>query len=74
MIGSGDSQDIEPQNVSPGGVAFGMVYFATDVPVGSNLSALTPTYPLNHGCPNPDEPTRTLGHVLLGRSSRKPPV
>ncbi len=44
VIGSGDSQDIEPQNLPPGTVAFGMVYFSTNVPVGSNLSALSPTY------------------------------
>jgi hypothetical protein len=44
VIGSGDSQDIEPQNVLPGEVAFGMVYFETVVPTGSNLSGLSVTY------------------------------
>jgi hypothetical protein len=44
VIGSGDSQDIEPQNLSPGQVAFGMVYFETTVPTGSNLSSLVPSY------------------------------
>ena len=44
VIGSGDSQDVEPQNVPPGDVAFGMVFFETPVPVGSDLSALSATY------------------------------
>jgi hypothetical protein len=44
VIGSGDSQDIEPENLLPGDVAFGMVYFETAVPAGSDLSSLLPTY------------------------------
>jgi hypothetical protein len=44
VIGSGDSQDIEPQNLLPGEVAFGMVYFETAVPTGSDLSELGVTY------------------------------
>jgi hypothetical protein len=44
VVGSGDSQDIEPQNVLPGEVALGMVYFETAIPTGSNLSGLSVTY------------------------------
>jgi len=44
VIGSGDSQDIEPENLLPGEVGFGFVYFETAVPPGSDLSSLLPTY------------------------------
>ena len=44
VIGSGDSQGFEPQNVAPGQAAFGYVYFSTVIPAGSDLKSLTPTY------------------------------
>jgi len=32
VVGSGDSQDVEPENLAPGDAAFGKVYFQTAVP------------------------------------------
>lgn len=37
VVGSGDSQDIEPMNLAPGEVAFGMVYFSTSLPAGATF-------------------------------------
>ena len=37
VVGSGDSQDIEPQNLSVGEVAFGMVFFTEWIPAGSTF-------------------------------------
>lgn len=38
VLGSGDSQDINPTNVAAQGVAFGMVYFRQSIPIGSSLN------------------------------------
>ena len=35
VVGSGDSQDIEPSNLAPGQVAFGMVYFSQSLPAAT---------------------------------------
>jgi hypothetical protein len=37
-VGSGASQDVEPPNLAPGQVAFGVVFFETPVPAGSTFS------------------------------------
>jgi hypothetical protein len=37
VIGSGQSQNIEPPNLAPGQVAFGIVFFETPVPAGSTF-------------------------------------
>jgi hypothetical protein len=41
VVGSGDSQDVEPAVLAPGEVAFGMVFYTQDLPPGStfNLTA-----------------------------------
>jgi hypothetical protein len=41
IVGSGDSQGIEPQNLQPGQLGFGFVYFETSIPAGAtfNLTA-----------------------------------
>lgn len=41
VIGSGDSQDVEPGLLAPGDVAFGMVFYTQNVPSGTtfNLTA-----------------------------------
>jgi hypothetical protein len=38
VIGSGDSQNVQPAIVQPGEVAFGMVFFSQQIPVGSSFS------------------------------------
>jgi hypothetical protein len=42
VIGSGDSQDVEPGVLAPGQVAFGMVFFSQNLP-GSATFHLTPS-------------------------------
>lgn len=38
IVGSGDSQEVEPRNLFPGQVAFGMVYFEEAVPLTATLN------------------------------------
>ena len=38
VLGSGDSQDIEPQNLGPDEIVFGMVFFEQSIPAGSNFN------------------------------------
>jgi hypothetical protein len=42
VLGAGDAQDIEPQNLAPNEVAFGLVYFTQAIPAGSAFD-LTPS-------------------------------
>lgn len=35
VVGSGNSQDIEPPNLAPGQIAFGIIFFSTATPAGS---------------------------------------
>lgn len=37
VVGSGDSQDIQPKNLEPGQAAFGMVFFENAVPAGATF-------------------------------------
>jgi hypothetical protein len=38
VVGSGNSQDIEPPNLAPGQVAFGIVFFETATPAGATFN------------------------------------
>ncbi len=42
-VGSGDSQDLQPQNLAPNHVAFGQVFFSEALPTGVTFH-LSPTY------------------------------
>jgi hypothetical protein len=38
VVGSGDSQEVEPANLAPGQVAFGMVFYSQDLPGGATFN------------------------------------
>lgn len=38
VVGSGDSQEVQPSNLAPGAAAFGMVYFSNTIPAGATFN------------------------------------
>lgn len=52
VVGSGDSQDVEPSVLAPGQVAFGMVFFTQDLPSGATFKLTATASPGASGLVN----------------------